>query len=142
GFGLGQQNRYESGMAKAGVQGQYRLDANFSLRGEVYRQEQLSIGAVRDAARVDVAYRAGEWTARAGVQLARDEAADGTVAESRQLSLGATRSFDDGRVELGAQADLSLGGKNESVDFPTRLQLSAAYRVTEAFRLLAAQEIG
>jgi len=140
GFGLGQQNRYESGMAKAGVQGQYRLDANFSLRGEVYRQEQLSSGAVRDAARVDVAYRAGEWTARAGVQLARDEAADGTVAESRQLSLGATRSFDDGRVELGAQADLSLGGKNESVDFPTRLQLSAAYRVTEAFRLLAAQE--
>src|SRR5690606_15678272 len=35
GFGLGQQNRYESGMSKLGVEGQYRIAANFTLQGEV-----------------------------------------------------------------------------------------------------------
>lgn len=140
GFGLGQQNRYESGMAKAGVQGQYRIGERFSLQGEAYRQEDLANGASRDVARVEGEYHGEGWSARAGVQVARDSAADGKNAESRQATLGATKQFLDGKLELGAQADLSLGGKNDSVDFPTRLQLSAAYRITSAFKVLASQE--
>ena len=140
GFGLGQQNRTEQGTFKTGIQGQWRLGPEFSLQGEAYRVENLANGSVRDAARAEVVYRQDQWNARAGLQWARDEAADGKVAESRQMTLGASRFLLDKKLELSAQADLSLGGRNESVDFPTRLQLGAAYRISDAFRLLAAQE--
>ncbi|HET7655378.1 MAG TPA: hypothetical protein VFK18_00085, partial [Luteimonas sp.] len=141
GFGLGQQNRSEAGTFKVGVQGQWRVGKNFSLRGEAYRVENLASGAVRDAARADLEYRADAWSARAGLQWARDEALDGTVRESRQATLGATRWLLDKRLELSAQADLSLGGRNDSVDFPTRFQVGAAYAITPSFRVLAAHEI-
>jgi uncharacterized repeat protein (TIGR01451 family) len=139
-FGLGQQNATETGMFKVGAQGQYRLDEHFSLRGEAYRMEDLSSGAVRDAASAEVVYQEQEWSARAGLQWARDEALDGRVAESRQLKLGASRYFLGHRLELDLQGDFSLGGKNDSVDFPTRLQVGAAYRINEGFRIIAAQE--
>src|SRR5690606_29210225 len=141
GFGMGQQSGQQAGMFKAGVQGQYQLGADFSLRGEAYRQENLRGDAVRDAANVEVEYRQDQWSARAGLQWAQDKADDGRVAESQQVMVGATRRFLDGKLDLGVQADFSLGGKNESVDFPTRVQVEAGYRFTEAFRLLAAQEI-
>jgi uncharacterized repeat protein (TIGR01451 family) len=141
GFGLGQQNRYENAMFKTGVQGQYKLGRTFTLQGEIYRQENLEGGAVRDAARAEGVYRGeGDWTAKAGLQWARDTAPGGAVAESRQVTAGATKGFLDGKLELGIQVDASIGGKNDSVDFPTRLQLSAAYRFSDAFRVLAAQE--
>jgi uncharacterized repeat protein (TIGR01451 family) len=140
GFGLGQQNGYESGMFKTGVQGQYRLGANFSLQGEAYRQEDVGSGAVRDVANAQVGYHVASWNLRAGLQWAHDRGADGTEAESRQVTLGASRSFMDGRLDLGVQGDFSLGGKNESVDFPTRLQFNAGYKVNDAFRILASQE--
>jgi uncharacterized repeat protein (TIGR01451 family) len=140
GFGLGQQNRSETGTFKAGVQGQWRVGENFSLQGEAYRVENLTTGTTRDAVRAEASYRRDTWNARAGLQWARDEAPDGTVAESRQVTLGASRYLLDKRLELSAQADLAIGGKNESVDFPTRLQLGAAYRISSAFRILAAQE--
>lgn len=141
GFGLGQQNRSESGMAKAGMQGQWRVSERFSLQGEAYRLENLDSGAVRTAMRAQLEYKADDWQARAGLQWARDEALDGTVAESRQLTLGTSRFFLDRKLELSAQADLSLGGRNDSVDFPTRFQLGAAYALTESFRLVAAHEV-
>ena len=140
-FGVGQQNATEAGMFKAGLQGQYRVDRHFSLTGEAYRLEDLSSGAVRDAANVQVEYRADSWGARAGLQWARDTAHDGTVAESRQVTLGANRTFLDGKLELNVQGDFSIGGRNESVDFPTRIQFGASYAITEAIRIVAAEEL-
>src|SRR5690606_33383326 len=124
-----------------GVQGQYRLGNDFSLQGEVYRQEDLSRGLERDVATLEATYRADHWSANAGLKMARDESAQGAVAESRQVTLGASRLFQDGRLELGVQADVSLGGKNDSVDFPTRVQVNSAFKVNESLRLLAAQEL-
>ena len=139
-FGLGQQNRSEGGMFKTGAQGQYRLDEHFSLMGEAYRLEDTASGAVRHAAQLQVDYRQSDWGARAGLQYARDEAADGRIAESQQVTLGANRYFLGKRLELSAQADFSPSSKNDSVDFPARLQVAAAYRINESFRLLAAEE--
>ena len=138
GFGVGQQGGFESGMAKAGVQGQYRIGAKFSLQAEAYRQEDLASEATRDVVKAEAMYRGDGWTARAGLQAARDRANTGATAESRQLTLAASKQF--GKLELGAQADLSLGGKDESVDFPARLQVNAAYRFDDALRVFAAQE--
>ena len=139
-FGLGQQSASQSGMAKSGVQGQYRIGPKFSLQGEAYRLESLGDGSTRDAAQAQVEYLGDGWKAKAGLQWAHDEAADGRVAESRQVMLGATKSLAGGRLEVGAQLEASLQGKNESVDFPTRLTLDAAYKINDAFRVLAAQE--
>lgn len=142
GFGLGQQNSYESAMFKTGVQQQYRLGERLALQGEAYRLENLGNGSTRDAARVEAAFApAADWDARAGLQLARDAARDGSEAESRQVTLGATRRFLDGKLSLAPRAEFSLGGKNDSVDFPSRLQLQAGYRFSEALRLVAAHEL-
>jgi uncharacterized repeat protein (TIGR01451 family) len=139
-FGLGQQNASESGMLKTGVQAQYRIDQKFSLQGEVYRLENMSDDSARNVAQAQVEYRGDGWKAKAGLQWAHDEAADGKVAESRQVMAGATKSFMGDRLQLGAEAEFSLPGKNESVDFPTRLTLNASYKINEAFRVLATQE--
>jgi hypothetical protein len=141
GYGLGQQNRSEAGMSKLGAQGQWRINDRFALQGEAYRLENLGQGSVRNAANIEVAYRGDDWGAKAGVQWARDRGAGGEIAESRQVTLGANRFFLDRKLELRAQADLSLGGNNDSVDFPTRFELGAAYALTPAFRLVAAHEI-
>ena len=141
GFGLGQQNHAEAGMFKAGVQGQWRVGERFSLQGEAYRLENLASGAVRTSLRAEAVYKGDDWGARAGLQWARDEAVDGRVEESRQVTLGANRYFLDRKLELSAQADLSLGGRNDSVDFPTRFQVAAAYAITPSFRVLAAHEV-
>src|SRR5690606_30879432 len=138
--GLGQQSGHQSGMFKTGVQGQFRMGPRFSLHGELYREENLQSGAVRDAAKAQVEYRQDQWSARGGLQWAHDEAAGGEVAESQQVMLGVTRRLLDDRLELGVQADFSLGNKNESVDFPTRVQVNAAYKVNDALRLMAVQE--
>src|SRR5690606_4497822 len=95
GFGMGQQSGQQAGMFKAGVQGQHQLGAAFSLRGEAYRRENLRGDAVRDAASVEMEYRQDLWSARAGLQWARDKAGDGRVAESQQVMVGATRRFLD-----------------------------------------------
>jgi uncharacterized repeat protein (TIGR01451 family) len=140
GFGLGQQSGYQAGMLKVGAQGQYKLNEHFSLQGEVFRQEDLASGAVRNAARIDTTYMADGWSARAGLQWARDQGADGRTAESRQVTLGATRSFGD-RLTLGVQADFGLGAADDqSVDYPTRLQFDASYKITDTFRIVGAQE--
>jgi uncharacterized repeat protein (TIGR01451 family) len=139
-FGLGQQNASEGGMLKMGVQGQYRIDQKFSLQGEVYRLENLADDSARNVAQAQVEYRGDGWKAKAGLQWAHDEAADGKVAESRQVMIGADKSFFGNRLSLGAELDVSLPGKNESVDFPTRLTLNGAYKINDRFRVLAAQE--
>ncbi len=141
GFGLGQQNASESGTFKTGVDAQLRLAERIALQGQTYRQKNLSSGINRDFASARLEYRAEPWSASVGAQFARDQAITGAAAESRQATAGASRSFLDKKLELTAQADMSLGGSNESVDFPTRYQIGASYAISDELRLLAAQEI-
>lgn len=141
GFGVNQQNAAESGTFKAGVDAQVRLSERVALQGQTYRQENLASRATRDVANARLEYRADLWGASAGAQFAQDEAITGEKAESRQATVGANRSFFDKKLEVTAQGDLSLGGNNDSVDFPTRYQVGAAYAISDDVRLLAAHEI-
>ncbi len=140
-FGVDQQNSGESGTFKAGVDAQLRLGDHLALQGQAYRQENLASDASRDAVDAQLEYRADVWSARAGAQLVQDEAATGEKEESRQVTVDASRSFLEQKLELTAQTDLSLGGANDSVDFPTRYQLGASYAVTDEVRLIGAYEI-
>ena len=49
------------------------------------------------------------------------------------------RMLDD-KLNLSAITDTSLGGKGENADFPTRLGVTADYRVTDAVSLVGTQE--
>ncbi|MBC7946001.1 MAG: DUF11 domain-containing protein, partial [Burkholderiales bacterium] len=140
GFGVNQQNAAESGTFKAGADAQYKLNQHTALQGQAYRQENLVSRATRDAGTAQLEYREDLWSARVGALFASDEAITGETFDSRQATLGASRYFLDKRLEVNAQADISLGGKNDSVDFPSRYTVGAAYAINESLRLLAAQE--
>jgi uncharacterized repeat protein (TIGR01451 family) len=140
-FGVNQQNGAESGTFKAGVDAQVRLGEHLDLQGQTYRQENLESGATRDAVDAQLEYRTELWSARAGAQFVQDEAITGEKEESRQATADVSRSFFDQKLELSAQSEFSLGGYNDSVDFPTRYQLGAAYAITDDIRMIAAYEI-
>ncbi|HWU94441.1 MAG TPA: hypothetical protein VN029_02515, partial [Sphingomonas sp.] len=57
------------------------------------------------------------------------------------LTLGGTQSLFDGRLELTAQAQLAIGGADDSADFPARQQISASWRVRNGVRLIGGYEI-
>jgi uncharacterized repeat protein (TIGR01451 family) len=140
-FGVNQQNASESGMAKFGLDAQARLTDRVALRGEFSMLDNLSSDATRDMAKAQLEYRSNAGGARGGVQFATDQAASGEEFRSQQAMLGANRYFFEKKLELQAQTDLSLGGNNDSVDFPTRYQIGANYALTDDVRLLLVQEI-
>ncbi|MDH4260755.1 MAG: OmpA family protein, partial [Gammaproteobacteria bacterium] len=140
-FGVGQQNGAEGGTFKAGVDAQLRLGEHLAVQGQTYRQENLASGATRDVADAQLEYRTDLWGARAGAQFAQDEAITGESQESRQATIAANRSFLNQKLELTAQSEFSLGGANDSVDFPNRYQVGAAYALTDDVRMIAAYEI-
>ena len=76
-----------------------------------------------------------------GVQYARDENATGDDFESQQIVLGANRKFMNDRLELLGQGDISVGGKDDSLDFPSRYLAQAGYDVTKSVKMIVAEEI-
>jgi uncharacterized repeat protein (TIGR01451 family) len=141
GFGVSQQNAVESGTFKVGVDAQARLSEHLAVRLQAYQQDNLVTDVTRDAANAEMEYHTDLWGARAGVLVAQDEAGTGATAESRQATVGVNRNFFDQRLEVTARGDVSLGGRNDSVDFPTRYQLGAAYAITDDVRMVGTYEI-
>lgn len=141
GFGVGQQNVVEAGSRKIGVDGRVALTDRLSVTGTAWRQDQFLTGAARTAADVRAEWRRAAGTAFAGVQLATDRGQDGGDRTSNLLTLGGTQALLAGRLTLGAQTQLAPGGSKDSVDFPVRHQLTAAYRLTPGVRLIGGYEI-
>jgi uncharacterized repeat protein (TIGR01451 family) len=141
GFGVNQQNASEAGTFKRGLDGQWRFTDKLALQGQGYRQEDLTSRATRDAGSALLQYRTEQWGVRGGAQLATDEAATGEKFESQQATVGGNRFFFDKKLEVDGQADLSIGGKNDSVDYPSRYQVNAAYAIRDDLRLLSGYEI-
>jgi uncharacterized repeat protein (TIGR01451 family) len=141
GFGLGQLNASENGTRKIGVDGRARLSETLSLTGSVWHEDYLSSDARRIAGRALVEYRGRQFSARAGITVADDRLADGRVARSQILQLGATRRFFDNRLELDAQTELPLGGNGGSIDFPARHRVSARFAVNRSVALIGSYEI-
>ena len=140
GFGVNQQNAVESGTSKAGIDAQYLLAPQTTLIGQAYHLTNLINHAQRDAANAQIEYKALPWTLRVGGILANDTSSTGAKLESRQATVGVSRTFLDNRLELSAEANVSVGGKNESSDYPSRYVLGAAYALTERWKIIAAEE--
>lgn len=138
-FGLGQQNGGDSGMRTYGVEGLYSLTQNWSLAGEIYRQENLETVAKRDVGELEMRYRSGRFGLMAGAREARDRFDDGETQRSRQVLLGGDVMLFK-RLTLRANREQALGSSDESADFPTRTILGADLRLTSNLSLFAEQE--
>lgn len=143
-FGLNQQNGAESGQQKVGVDGQYRLDSNWSLQAQVYNQENLETADTRDAMIGKLQYQTDKGGFGVGAQAITDTAGSGLLKgdtfRSDQATVMANRFFFNRKLELSAQAESALGGNTDSIDFPDRYTFGAGYAITDSTRLLIGQE--
>jgi uncharacterized repeat protein (TIGR01451 family) len=141
GFGTGQQNGSETGTRKFGFDGRVRLGESWALSGSAWHEDYLANDARRIAGRALIEYHGTGISGRAGITIADDRLEDGRVATSQILQLGATKTLIGNKLELDAQTEIPLGGKNESIDFPARHRLSARYAVSRDVHLVGSYEI-
>jgi uncharacterized repeat protein (TIGR01451 family) len=137
-FGLGQQLGSENATRKLGANGQYRLDEQASINGELFRQEVLNTGAVRDMASVQYQDKIDDYDVRTGLRATQDVDGTGLVTGSTLANVGATKKVSK-RLSVHADHEQSLGSNN-SVDFPSRSSLGAEYSITATTSLTATQE--
>ena len=140
-FGVGQQFSAENGQEKQGLLGRVPIFDETAIAGEAYRQENLHSDVERLAGVVRLERKIEKGQVFGGVQYARDEDPTGDQFESQQVVLGANRRFFEDKLELIGQGDVSIGGKNDSIDFPSRYLAQAGYDVTRDVRLIVAEEI-
>ena len=140
-FGLGQQNLVEAGTRKFGVEGRLDLADRLALTLTAWNSVQLDGPGVRTAAETRLEYRRPTGTLFVSGTFADDTGIDGKDRHSRLLTLGGTQQLFGGKLDLGAQAQVAPGGDKESVDFPLRQQLTAAWRVSDGIRLLGGYEL-
>lgn len=141
GFGVGQNNLSENGTRKYGVEGRIKVTPELSLVGSAFQEDYLNSDARRQAGRALVEYRGKALDLRAGLTIANDRLAGGDTARSTIAQFGATKKLFDNKLELDAQTELPIGGKDESIDFPARHKIGARLAVTNDVSLVAGYEI-
>jgi uncharacterized repeat protein (TIGR01451 family) len=139
GFGLGQQNGSETGTRKMGMDLNYRLSGPWSAGGEVFRQETLGTGAIRDVAEVRGRYAAAQYEFLAGLRHAEDTFTGSEAQRSEQVYFGARYQLNE-RTSLRFKHEQSVGGFNANGDYPTRTTLGADYKLSSTATLYADQE--
>lgn len=141
GFGTGQLNSGEDGTRKFGFDARLRATTALTVTGSAWQEDYLNSGARRRAARALVEYDNGTTVARAGLTHANDRLTDGSRNRSNIVQIGATQRLFDKKLELDAQTEFALGGKDASVDFPTRRRIGARYAVTRDVNLVGSYEV-
>ena len=127
GFGVGQKAGSEAGTRKVGVDGRYQLSERFTIEGETYRQEVLVTGAQRDLVSAQLRRDADDYSLGAGARHVADTGLAGGDTESEHAFVNGSLDLFKDLITLRASQDFALGGKNSSVDFPTRSVLGVDY---------------
>ena len=140
GFGVGQSTGAEQGRRKYGIDARYLVNENLSLVGSGWIDDSLNDATHRDAVQLHAQYRDGQNTFIAGVSMLRDRLASGTIAPSTTLDGGVTRQMFGGRLEADAAASVGLG-QTQSVDLPSREQLSLRYALNSRVKVIGSYEI-
>ena len=138
-FGLGQQRVSETGTRKLGLDGTYRVNEKISVKGDAYRQYNLSADAVRDLAEARVQFAEKKYDLHGGLRHAEDNLGNGGVNSSEQITAGGSLRLLDARLTLKLDHDQSLMSNTNS-DFPTRTTLGADYKLNDTATLFVAQE--
>ncbi|WP_083672062.1 DUF11 domain-containing protein [Sphingomonas montana] len=140
-FGVGQQNLVEAGTRKFGFDGRLGLSDRLSLTGIGWNQTQLTGAGSRTAGEARLEYRRATGTVFVGGQIAMDRGTDGRNRDSRLLTLGGSQALFGDKLVLTGQTQMAPGGSKDSVDFPIRHQILAAYRIRPGIRLIGGYEI-
>lgn len=144
-FGLGQQKGSEAGTRKYGFDAAYKPSNSYRIKTEMFRQENLLTGAERDVAELKGDYYsdegAGKYDLSAGLRHAEDSFINGRTMTSEQMFAGAKYRIFDNRVTLRLNHDQSIGGSNESSDYPTRTNLGADVKVTDSTTVSIDEEL-
>jgi uncharacterized repeat protein (TIGR01451 family) len=141
GFGTGQLNGSENGTRKFGFDARLKASRTLSVAGSAWQEEYLDTGARRRAARALVEYDNGASAVRAGLTHADDRLTGGSRNRSNIVQLGATQRLFANRLELDAQTEFALGGKDASVDFPARHRIGARFAISRDVNLVGSYEI-
>lgn len=140
-YGFGQQNGGEAGSRKIGVDGRIRLGGLWSIAASAWHQQDLDGPASRIAADARVEYRRPGGTLYGGFRMASDRGVGGAERDSILLTLGGTQKLLGNRLEITAETQLPLGGKDDSADFPARQHLGASWRFNDWLRLIGDVEV-
>lgn len=140
-FGLGQQNLVEAGTRRLGFDGRVQIADKWAATASAWYQDQLIGAGSRFAGEARIEYRRERGTLFTGTQFAMDRGIDGKDRDSRLLTLGGTQAMLGGKLTLTGQTQFAPGGDKDSVDFPARQQLIAAWRVKPGIRLIGGYEI-
>ncbi|MDH3433900.1 MAG: OmpA family protein, partial [Gammaproteobacteria bacterium] len=135
GFGLGQQNRSETGMRKYGVDGRYGWTDRLSLVGTAFRHENLVDNAHQDAVEAKVLYQIDDRNLAVGVVAARDELATGESRESNQVFLSGSMGLIGDVLKMRGAVETSLDGDSASTNYPDRMLLGMDYQMTDAVQM-------
>jgi uncharacterized repeat protein (TIGR01451 family) len=140
-FGVGQQNASQGGTRKYGVDASARVGDNLRVSATGYREEYLIGPASRTAFDLRGDYRVGPLGLRGGFRYVDDNNQTGDTRRSTLATTGISYELFNRRLVLDADAEIALGGDNDSADFPSRYRLGARYAITDDVRLVLAHEI-
>jgi hypothetical protein len=140
GFGLGQQNNSEDATRKAGFDAAYKINKEFSLMGDAYRQYNLSSGGVEDVAEGKTTYASGPYKASLGFRHADDTSGIGPNETSNQITMGGSWLTLDKKLTLRVEHDQSIGS-NGDPNFPTSTTLGVDYALTKKVTFFGQQVI-
>ncbi len=139
-FGLGQQNISESGTRKYGAEALYHFTPKFSLAGLAYHEDVLASGNKRDVGELDARYQAERFGLHSGFRHAEDRLDGGSTMRSEQILAGGNGTSANTKLNLRADHEQPLSGRNKNVDYPPRTILGLDYQVNQWVRAFAEQE--
>jgi hypothetical protein len=140
GFGVGQQLTADTGTRTVGVDARYRFNDRFGVQGEAQHQDVLASDATRLLASAEVLMQKNGYSVGGGLRHVADVDASGADRVSDQATVRGSVDVWDGRVTLRGQADATLGGKDQSVDYPARSIAGVDYHLNSESTLFAEYE--
>ena len=132
GFGLGQQNRSETGMRKYGVDGRYVWTDHLSLVGAAFRHDNLVDDARQDVLETKFLYQDSNRNAAVGLTSARDDRSSGTSSQSDRIFVSGSMGLIGNVLKLRGSGETSLDGDSAAANYPDRLLLGLDYQMTDA----------
>lgn len=141
-FGLEQLNGGLSGAREVGVEGKARLDdvaKGLGVEAKAYHRESTRISGAREFAEFFVSWTSEDTELALGARRVKD-GTGGSDAVTDQILARAIHRIDD-RLTVRVSQELSISGKNDNADFPTRTTFGADFKITDNLSLVAAHEI-
>jgi|GEM_PF-2460779 len=138
-FGIGQQNNSEGGTVKIGGEVHAAITEKTQLNAEVYQQENMDNGNVREVVETKAIYKETKYSLEAGLRNASDEI-NSETNESQLLLLGASTRVINNKVGLRVNTETGIE-ETQNIDNPNRYIVGADYQVNSKANLYSEHEV-